>query len=68
MFTWALRAEIDFRDRIVGRTGVFEPLEDIEYFERVTIEPDSRTITWPNEVDFCPETLHEWPIALAAAE
>ena len=57
-FSDGLRAQIDFRDRIVGRGGVFKALEDPSFFGQVRIEPDFGTLVWPNDVDFCPETLH----------
>jgi len=60
-FTDGLRAEIDFRDDIVGRAGVFAPLEDLEFFRRVAAIPEAGTIGWPNHVDLCPDVLHsEW--------
>jgi len=57
-FADGVRAELDFRDRIVGRGGVFAPLEDIEFFRRVEVDPDAGTLVWPNEVDFCPDMLY----------
>ena len=32
-------AELDFRPRIVGRGGVFLPLQDVEFFKRVRRRP-----------------------------
>jgi hypothetical protein len=52
------KAELDFRDRIVGRGGVFTPLEDIEFFKRVRVDPEIGMLVWPNEVDFCPDVLY----------
>jgi hypothetical protein len=49
---------IDFRDRIVGRGGVFEALEEPKVFAAFAIDEEAGTLTWPNGVDFCPETLH----------
>ena len=40
--------------------GVFEPLEDPRYFALVTINPEIRTIAWPNDADIAPETLYHW--------
>ena len=57
-FTNGLRKEIDFKDRIVGRSGVFRPLADIEFFKRVRLEPEAGTIVWPNGIDFCPDMLY----------
>jgi len=57
-FTDGVRKDVDFRDRIVGRGGVFRPLADIEFFRQVRLEPDAGTIVWPNGVDLCPDVLY----------
>ena len=57
-FTDGAPAELDFRQRIVGRGGVFRQLEDIEYFKGVQVDPEAGTIVWPNGVDFCPDVLY----------
>jgi hypothetical protein len=51
-------AELDFRQRIVGRGGVFSQLEDVGFFKRVQVDPKAGTIVWPNGVDFCPDVLY----------
>lgn len=51
-------AELDFSGRIVGRGGVFAPLEAVEYFRQVRVDPEIGTIVWPNEVDFDPDVLY----------
>ena len=65
VFDDGLRAEMDFREHIVGRGDLFSALEDIEYFKQLRIELDFGTIVWPNDLDFCPEMLHESAKALA---
>ena len=57
-FTDGATAELDFRQRIVGRGGVFRQLEDIEFFQQVQVDPEAGTIVWPNGVDFCPDVLY----------
>ena len=56
-FTDGTTRELDFRQRIVGRGGVFRQLEDIEFFKQVQVDPEAGTIVWPNGVDFCPDVL-----------
>jgi hypothetical protein len=51
-------SELDFKDRIVGRGGVFRPLEDVAVFRQVRVDPEAGTIVWPNGVDFCPDALY----------
>ena len=57
-FTNGERAELDLADRIVGRGGVFAPLEDIDFFNKVKVDPEIGTLVWPNEVDLCPDVLY----------
>jgi hypothetical protein len=46
---------VDFKDRIVGRGGVFAELESPAGFAAFSIDPEARTLCWPNGVDFCSE-------------
>ena len=38
---------------------VFLPLREVAFFERVRLDPDIRTVAWPNGADFAPEFLRE---------
>ena len=57
-FTDGEKAELDFRDRVVGRGGVFASLEDVDFFRRVEVDSEIGTLVWPNGVDFCPDVLY----------
>lgn len=57
-FSDGTTAELDFRRRIVGRGGVFEPLQDVKFFQLVTVDQEAGTLVWPNGVDFCPDVLY----------
>ncbi len=57
-FSDGVSAELDFRERIVGRGGVFTPLEDLDAFRQVEVDPEAKTLVWPNGVDFCPDVLY----------
>ena len=37
---------------------VFAPLDDPEYFARVRVDSECRTVTWPNGLDLDPAVLH----------
>lgn len=52
------KATIDLESRIVGRGGVFEPLEDVAYFKRCSVDPVSGALTWPNGVSFDPDVIY----------
>lgn len=63
--------KIDFSPVLFGR--MYEPLRDLRLFEQVSIDPDVRTLVWPNGADFNPAMLHDWnanaeEIARSAAE
>ncbi len=66
-FDDGLCAELDIQQRIVSRGGVFAPLEDIHFFRQVRTDPDFGTLVWPNDVDFCPEALHDGTAATTSS-
>lgn len=51
-------ASLDFQKRIVGRGGVFKPLENVNLFAQVSVDREAGTLVWPNGVDFCPDVLY----------
>jgi hypothetical protein len=51
---------VDLSNRILGRGGVFGPLEDPRFFRQVRVDRELGTIVWPNEADFCPDLLYRW--------
>ena len=57
-FTDGTTGELNLKERIVRRGGVFTPLADLAFFAQVKVDPEAGTIVWPNEVDFCPDVLY----------
>lgn len=61
------RLRLTFSDGVVGHVdfagrewrGVMEPLSDPAYFTSVKVDPEARTISWPNGVDLAPEPLYD---------
>jgi hypothetical protein len=50
--------EIDLSEMFAAG-GVFTPIRDRrEVFEQVRVNPETRTVEWPGEVDFDPEVLY----------
>ncbi len=38
--------------------GVLAPLRDERYFAQVRVDPEARTLAWPNGVDLDPDVLY----------
>ncbi len=51
---------IDFQPVLAGE--LFGPLRDLAVFNQVRIDPEVKTLVWPNGADFDPATLHDWPL------
>jgi len=47
---------VDLSDMLWGTMG--EPLRDPDYFRQVRVDPELRTVVWPNGLDLAPEVLH----------
>jgi hypothetical protein len=37
---------------------VFEPFDDPDFFRQARVDPECRTVVWPNGVDLDPVVLH----------
>ena len=48
---------VDLSDELWGE--VFEPLKDPAEFAKAFVDPESRTVAWPNGADLAPEWLYE---------
>lgn len=59
-FSDGVRGVVDLANRIVGRGGLFQPLEDPDCFRQVVVNRELGTLVWPNGVDFCPDMLYDW--------
>ena len=57
--------EVDLGPELAGT--VFASLRDPAVFAQVAIDPDTRTIVWPNGADFAPEFLASLLAPRAAA-
>ena len=40
---------------------LYGPLRDLSLFNQVRLDPEVKTLVWPNGADFDPATLHDWP-------
>jgi hypothetical protein len=55
---------IDFQPVLAGE--LYGPLREPGLFNQVEVDPEVRTLVWPNGADFDPATLHDWPEHLEA--
>jgi hypothetical protein len=55
-FSDGAEGEVDLGPELHGE--IFEPLRDPTVFAQVVVDPELRTISWPNGADFAPEFLH----------
>jgi len=39
---------------------IYGPLQDLAVFNQVRLDPEVRTLVWPNDADFDPADLHDW--------
>jgi hypothetical protein len=47
---------IDLSD-LIGK-GVFAAIKDPREFKRVSIDPQTHTVCWPNGIDLCPDSIY----------
>lgn len=56
-FDNGVRKRVSLRKELYG--PIFEPLRDPAYFAKASVDPDSRTVAWPNGADFAPDFLYQ---------
>ena len=49
--------EVDLSNYLTGT--IFEPLKEIDYFKKVSLNSDIDTIVWPNNADYSPDFLYK---------
>lgn len=52
---------VDIEPIINKGRKIFQPLKDIDYFKKVSLDDDvsPSSICWPNGADICPDVLYE---------
>ena len=58
-FDDGITQEINFRPILAGE--VLSPLQDVDYFNQVRLDPEDENLVWPNGANFDPAELHDWP-------
>ena len=59
-FDDGLERVVDLENILEGQ--IYGPLRDEKLFSKVVVDPEIRTVTWPNGADFDPTVLHDWPL------
>lgn len=55
-FDNGVQKRVNLRQELYG--PIFEPLRDPSFFAKAYVDPDSRTVAWPNGADFAPDFLY----------
>jgi len=50
---------IDFKPVLAGE--VYDPLNNLDMFNQVRLDQESYNLIWPNDAEFEPADLHDWP-------
>ena len=58
-FADGLERTVDLEPVLAGE--LYGPLKDPLLFAQAALDPEVRTVVWPNGADFDPATLHDWP-------
>lgn len=56
-FADGTEGEVDLAGELWGE--MFTPLRDPQEFSRLRLDPELRTVVWPNGADLAPEHLYE---------
>jgi hypothetical protein len=48
--------------------GVLEQLKDSEFFQKVFVDPELKTVSWPGELDFDPDSLYKEGLSIRIVE
>src|SRR5258706_15684191 len=57
LFSTGERKRVDLKPFLKGE--IFKPLRDPGYFSLVQVDPECRTVVWPNGADLAPEALYD---------
>jgi len=58
VFNDGAKKTIDFLPILHGE--MYGPLADLSFFQKVILDKEAHTITWPNGADFDPAVLYNW--------
>jgi len=59
VFEDGVERTVDLEPILAGE--LYGPLRDPDVFRQVQLDPEVRTLVWPNGADFDPATVHDWP-------
>ena len=56
-FSNGVKKDVNLVNELYGT--VFKPLNDLDFFRQVKVNPETKTIEWPNGADLAPEFLYD---------
>jgi hypothetical protein len=61
---------IDLSNLVKKGGFYFEPLRDIEFFKKVSLDDEKYplSICWPNDADICPDVLYEMGVEIKSSK
>lgn len=58
VFDDGAEGDVDMAWLIGERRGMFQPLDNPDFFAQVFVDPESRVVAWPGDLDFDSEVLY----------
>lgn len=49
---------VDIQSLLGEFTGVFAKFKDLKYFQAVRVDKEIGTVSWPENIDLCPDVLY----------
>ena len=68
VFSNGKQGVVDLKNRIVGKGGLYQALENIEFFRKASVNADLGTVVCPNGMDICPDLLYSLATGKPLAE
>ncbi|MCF6095086.1 DUF2442 domain-containing protein [Microaerobacter geothermalis] len=59
---------VDLRPFLKKLGPMNEPLTNPDFFKKVKIDPDLKTVVWENGMDFCPDVLYAKSVPITLPE
>jgi hypothetical protein len=68
VFSNGKQGVVDLKNRIAGKGGLYQALENVEFFRKASVNADLGTVVCPNGMDICPDLLYSLATGKPLAE